>query len=115
MKHDNQLTKWLVALLVGIMTTTVSVADSPLTQPKADGLIGEQADGYIGLVINDVPPDVRRLVGEVNAKRKAGYQRIAAQQGVKLEDVEQIGGNEAIEKTLPGNYVKDASGMWRKK
>lgn len=115
MKRENRLSKLLVALLMGVMITSVSLADSPLTQPKADGLIGEQANGYIGLVTNDVPTDIRRLVDDVNAKRKAGYQRIAAQQGVKLEDVERIGGNEAIEKTLPGNYVRDASGAWHKK
>lgn len=115
MKHKNRLSKLVLTLLIGILTTTVAVADSPLTQPKADGLIGEQANGYIGLVTNDVPPEIKRLVNDVNAKRKAGYQKIANQQGVSLEDVERIGGNEAIEKTLAGNYVKDASGAWRKK
>lgn len=115
MKRTNHFARLAIALLISMMAITVAVAESPLTQPKADGLIGEQANGYIGLVTNDVPADIRQLVDEVNAKRKAGYQRIATQQGVKLEDVELVGGKEAIEKTLDGNYVKDASGVWRKK
>lgn len=115
MKYENRWTKLVVVLLIGVLTATVAVAQSPLTQPKADGLIGEQANGYIGLVTNNVPPEIRRLVDDVNAKRKAGYQRIAAQQGVSLRDVERIGGKEAIEKTRRGNYIKDDSGAWRKK
>ena len=111
--------KWIrqffVMLLIGLMSVPVAVAESPLTQPKADGLIGEQADGYLGLVTQNVPADIRQLVAEVNAQRKAGYQQIAAKQGTSLAAVEQVGGNTAIEKTRPGNYVRDANGVWRKK
>ena len=114
MKRDNWITNIFFALLVSVMTISVAVA-SPLTQPKADGLIGEQANGYIGLVRQGVPADIKRLVNDVNAKRKAGYQKIAAKQGTSLADVERVGGNTAIEKTLRGNYIRDASGTWRKK
>jgi len=114
MKRKNWITNVFLALLISILTVSVAVA-SPLTQPKADGLIGEQANGYIGLVRQDVPADVKKLVNEVNAKRKAGYREIAAKQGTRLADVERVGGNTAIEKTLRGNYIRDASGVWRKK
>jgi uncharacterized protein YdbL (DUF1318 family) len=114
MKRNNWITNVFLALLISMMAVSVAVA-SPLTQPKADGLIGEQADGYVGLVRQDVPADIRKLVNDVNAKRKAGYQKIAAQQGASLRDVEKVGGNTAIEKTLKGNFIRDASGAWRKK
>ena len=111
--------KWIrqifLALLISLLTVSVAATDSPLTRPKADGLIGEQADGYLGLVAQNVPPDIKKLVNEVNAKRKAGYQEIATKQGTSLSAVEQVGGNTAIEKTLPGNYVRDANGVWHKK
>lgn len=114
MKPNNRTTSVFLALLIGILTVSVAAA-SPLTQPKADGLIGEQANGYIGLVRQDVPADTRRLVKDANAKRRAGYQKIAAKQGTSLKDVERVGGNAAIEKTLRGNYIRDANGAWRKK
>ena len=114
MKRNKWITRVLLALLISMMTVSVAVA-SALTQPKADGLIGEQANGYIGLVRQDISADIRTLVKEVNAKRKAGYQKIAAQQGTRLAEVERVGGNTAIEKTLKGNYIRDASGAWRKK
>jgi uncharacterized protein YdbL (DUF1318 family) len=114
MKPNNWIGKVFLALLISMLTVSVAVA-SPLTKPKADGLIGEQSNGYIGLVKQDVPPNVKKLVNDTNAKRKAGYQRIAAKQGTSLKDVEKVGGNTAIEKTIRGNYIKQAGGGWRKK
>jgi uncharacterized protein YdbL (DUF1318 family) len=115
MKWNNWIANVFLALLISMMAVSVAVAASPLTQPKADGLIGEQANGYIGLVKQDVPADVKKLVNEVNAKRKAGYQKIATKEGTSLSEVEKVGGKTAIEKTLRGNYIRDASGAWRKK
>jgi len=115
MKRNYLITNVFFALLISMMMVSVAVAASPLTQPKADGLIGEQANGYIGLVKQNVPADVKKLVNDVNAKRKTGYQKIANKQGTSLAEVERVGGNTAIEKTLRGNYIRDASGAWRKK
>ena len=114
MKRYNWISVVFMALLLSMTVTSVAMA-SPLTDSKASGLIGEQADGYIGFVSSNIPADVRALVEDINAKRKAGYQEIADKQGTKLVDVEKVGGNTAIEKTLPGNYVRDATGVWKKK
>lgn len=114
MKRNNWVANVCLTLLISMLAVSVAVA-SPLTQPKADGLIGEQANGYIGLVKESIPADIRKLVNDVNAKRKAGYQKIAKKQGTSLAEVERVGGNTAIEKTLRGNYIRDASGAWRKK
>ena len=114
MKPDNWTRNVFLALLISMMAISVAVA-SPLTKPKADGLIGEQSNGYIGLVKQNVSADIKKLVSDVNAKRKAGYQKIAAKQGTSLSEVEKVGGNTAIEKTLRGNYIREAGGAWRKK
>ena len=115
MKRNRWITSVFHALLVSLMAVSVASAASPLAQPKADGLIGEQANGYIGLVKQNVPADVKALVNDVNARRKAGYQKISKRENTPLSQVERVGGNTAIEKTLPGNYIRDASGAWRKK
>lgn len=115
MKPNNWIRQVFAALLISLLAVFVAIASSSLTQPKADGLIGEQSDGYLGLVAQNAPADIKELVAKVNAKRKAGYQKIAAKQGASLSDVEKVGGNTAIEKTLKGNYIRDASGTWRKK
>ena len=115
MKSTHWIRQVLAALLISLLAVSVAVAASKLSQPKADGLIGEQSNGYLGLVVQSAPADIRKLVEETNTKRKAGYQKIAAKQGASLSDVEKVGGNTAIEKTLRGNYIRDANGTWRKK
>ena len=117
-KFHTKAGRWFSALpaylLIMLLGMSVAMAGA-LDQPKADGLIGEQADGYLGLVQQDVPPDIKALVRDVNAKRKARYQSIAAKQNVPLFEVEKVGGTAALNKTLSGNYIKDSSGRWRKK
>ncbi len=115
MKPNNLITKILFALLISLMTMSVAVAASPLAKPKADGLIGEQANGYIGLVKQNVSADIKKLVNDANANRRSGYQSIAKKQGTSMAEVEKVGGQTAMDKTLRGNYIRDASGVWRKK
>jgi len=114
-KSTNWIKTMTAALLISLLTVFVAIAASSLSQPKADGLIGEQADGYLGLVVANAPADIKKLVAEINAKRKAGYQEIATKQGTSLSEVEKVGGNTAYEKTLRGNYFRDANGVWHKK
>ena len=102
-------------LTVLVVLTATSAAAADLTQAKAQGWLGEQANGYLGLVSASAPADVRALMQDVNARRQARYQQIAAQQRVPAGEVEKVGGQTAIQRTLPGNWVRDASGAWRRK
>jgi len=113
-KARRLLTALPVYLLIMSLGIPLAVAGA-LDQPKAEGMIGEQANGYLGLVRQDVPADIKALIRDVNAKRKARYQTIAGKQGVALSEVEKVGGTTAIDRTLSGNYIKDSSGRWRKK
>jgi len=115
MKSNNWIKQIFTVLLTSLLAISIAVASSPLTQPKADGLIGEQANGYLGLVTQNAPADIKKLVEETNAKRRAGYKKIAETQGTVLAEVEKVGGLTAIEKTLKGNYIRDTDGTWRRK
>ena len=65
------------------------VAD-PLDDAKAEGLVGERVDGFLGIVPGSAPTEVRALVEEVNDKRRAKYQEVAKQRGVAMEAVAAI-------------------------
>ena len=109
------LPMYLLIVVLGMFLSMSLAVAGALDQPKADGLIGEQANGYLGLVRQDVSADIKALVSDVNTRRKARYQDIARKQSVPLADVEKVGGTTAIDKTKRGNYIKDSSGAWRKK
>lgn len=85
-----------------------------LQSAKSDGLVGEQLNGYLGIVDAGASSDVRALVKDVNAKRKAKYESIANQNSTSLETVELLAGKKAVEKTQAGNYIQTATG-WKKK
>lgn len=109
--------RFMLSVLTGLLSllVTLSAAAATLDSAKSEGWIGEMPTGYLGLVRQDAPQDVKALVSDVNGKRKARYEQIAKQQGAPLEEVEKVGGQTAIDKTAPGNYVMDTSGRWVKK
>ena len=86
-----------------------------LDEAKAAGQVGERIDGYLGVVDAGAPGEVRALVDEVNAERRAKYEQIAKKQGAPLAAVAQIAGKKLIERTPAGQYVLDAGGQWRRK
>ena len=55
-------------------------------QLRASGKVGEQADGYLGLV-GSAPADVRAKVDAINIQRRAYYTDLAAKRGAKIEEV----------------------------
>lgn len=86
-----------------------------LQQAKSAGWIGEQTDGYVGLVRGDAPPEVRQLVSSINDQRRQQYRRIAGEQGIDIKQVELLAAEKAIEKTPSGQHVQNPSGGWIRK
>lgn len=84
-----------------------------LDQAKSQGLVGERADGYLGIV-GASTPDVVAVVKATNNARRAEYERIAGQTGQARTVVEQLAAKKAYEMTPRGHYVQDNTGGWRK-
>jgi uncharacterized protein YdbL (DUF1318 family) len=103
------------AFLIGLLLLgggVIHAAD--IDQAKRQGLVGERADGYVGLVDESAPAEVRRLVADINAKRKAEYQRIAQENDLEMAQVQALAGRKAIEKTQPGGWIL-VNGGWQQK
>lgn len=86
-----------------------------LKTAKDQGWIGEQTNGYLGVVKNDAPADVKALVADVNAQRKAQFSQIAAKNGITEAEAATIFAREAAARTSPGNYVQNPAGAWVRK
>lgn len=85
-----------------------------LDAAKTSGLVGETTEGYVDLVNPSAPAEVRALVDDVNARRRAEYERIARENGITREQVEVLAAKKAIEKTPAGGWVR-VDGVWRTK
>ena len=103
-------------LLVACMMLSVPMSFAlTLQEAKNEGLIGEQRDGYIGLVMGSAPADVMALARDVNNQRRELYQQIARQNSLSLEQVTALAYEKAIEATPVGQYLQNAAGSWVKK
>jgi uncharacterized protein YdbL (DUF1318 family) len=101
-------------LAVLLCTAGVAVAVE-LADAKAAGQVGERPDGYLGLVHDDAPAEVKALVDDVNAKRRAEYAKIAAQNDTSVDVVGTLAGRKLVERTEAGRYVMTPAGKWLKK
>ena len=116
MQITNRLTRTLRAVVIAaicVVAPALAFADA-LDDAKAKGLLGEQADGYLGVVTGG-NAQASALAADINAKRREKYQSLAAANQISLSDVEQLAGAKAIEKTPPGQYIKMPGGDWQKK
>jgi len=93
-----------------------SSAKATVDAAIARGEIGEQITGYLGVVDGASPSAaVRAAMSEINIARKSVYTRAAANGPESAAVFAQLTGEKQIKKAAPGTYVKDASGVWKKK
>ena len=81
---------------------------------KAAGTVGEQADGYLGIV-SSADATVTAAVNEINAGRRSVYTQTASKSGVSPDAAGQATGAQLIAKTPPGQFIKPIGGAWTKK
>ncbi len=93
-----------------------SSAKATVDAAIARGEIGEQITGYLGVVDGASPSStVRAAMDEINIARKSVYTNAAAGSPQPASVFAQLTGEKQIAKSAPGTYVKDASGVWKKK
>lgn len=105
----------LAPLPIGVSTPAplAAQARSPLYEAaRRQGLVGEKVDGYLGFVVPP-SPELRRLVQDINIKRKALYFEQAQAKGIPPDDYAFIAGCIAIERTAPGEKYQAPDGSWR--
>ena len=81
---------------------------------KAVGKVGEQADGYLGIVAG-ADAATTTAVNDINAGRRDVYNQTAAKSGVTPDAAGQATGAQLIARTPPGQYIKPLGGSWTKK
>lgn len=87
-----------------------------LDSAKAQGLVGENLNGYVGIVTKAPSPELKAMVDEINLRRRASYQEISSKTaGASLNAVEKLAAEKLIKKTPSGQYVEKSPGQWIKK
>lgn len=94
------------------LSDAVFAGNATLDEAKHQGRVGEQPNGYLGIV-GKSDPQLVTLVSHINHRRKVAYQHIADSNHTDLIVVEKLAGKRAIEGAAAGQYVRLPSGVWR--
>jgi len=86
--------------------------DPAYAAARASGSIGEQTDGYIGIV-GAATPALQSLVNDINIRRRAVYARKAQENSATLEQYSTTAGCQAIMRTSPGEKYQAPDGSWQ--
>ncbi|WP_414899889.1 YdbL family protein [Sphingomonas flavalba] len=78
---------------------------------RTAGQVGEQPDGYLGIV-GAATPALRGLVNNINIQRKAKYTSSAAA-GATVEQMAFTSGCNLILQTAPGEKYLSPNGEWK--
>lgn len=103
-----KLTTALVMLLMAASASALT-----LSEAKNAHFLGEQPDGYLGVV--NANADAKLIMLQVNRKRSEHFKKIADRNGTTVGRVAVMAGHKFIAKTRKGNYIKTQSGQWLKK
>lgn len=108
-----------VAALAGALALASPAAaqDAALNQARAAGLIGEQADGYLGVVPGaEVSADVRARVDQNNMRRRALYTQRATDRGASVNEMAAAVACEVFQGRIAmGERYRDEGGQWRQR
>jgi hypothetical protein len=76
------------------------------------GQVGEKADGYLGVVSGGAPA-LRKLVEDINIRRKSVYAERAQAQHATIEEYAFTTGCQLIGQTRPGEKYQAPDGSWQ--
>ena len=98
--------------LSGVASPAAAQRDPAYEAARAQGTIGEKMDGYLA-VIGSGDAALRRLVDDLNIKRRAVYADKAKAASATLEEYAFTSGCIAISRTAPGEKYQAPDGSWQ--
>jgi len=100
------------ALLAGMASPASAQRDPAYAAARANGSVGEQIDGYLGIV-GEATSELQRLVNDINIRRRAVYTEQAQETNSTLEQYATTAGCAAIARTVPGERYQAPDGSWK--
>lgn len=114
--HFNITAAVLTALALTPAAAYAMDSKAAVDAAKAAGMVGEQADGFLGFVKPSSDPALKAAVDDINQGRAALYRQAAAKNGVTVEAAGASAYNTVVQSRLkPGEFYKPAGGGWVRK
>ncbi|MHA6718855.1 YdbL family probable chaperone protein [Sphingomonas sp. RS6] len=101
----------LIAMATSLVAVPAIAQRDPAYQAaREQGLVGEQPDGYLGIV-GTPTPELQRIVNNINIQRKRQYTQQAAASST-VEQMAFVTGCNLIARTVPGEKYRAPDGRW---
>ena len=105
----------LAGFALALGTTSVALAqDSEIDGALASGIVGEQADGYLGFA-KPPSPAIKAKVDAINIKRREAYTKVAQTKNVPIEAFAVSIGCNTLSGLRSGRAYSIAKGVWATK
>lgn len=84
-----------------------------LAQARAQGIVGEKLDGYVGAVGSSATGQT--MADDVNTKRRAEYEKISKQNSQPVAVVAKVAAETIINGLPSGSMYQAPDGSWKRK
>lgn len=117
-RNMNSVTKTVLAIAAaataigGLATPAFAQRDPAYAAARSAGQVGERMDGYLGIVVAETPV-LRRIVNDINIKRRAVYSERAKATNATIEEYAFTAGCQAILATVSGEKYQAPDGSWQ--
>lgn len=117
MSMFKKIATWFAAIFAATTLMTAWAADPVIEQAKAQGIVGEKYDGYLGVAdAGRASAEVKRKVDETNAGRLAEYTRISQKTGDPVSTVAAAMAEKLFANATAGEVLKPGpTDPWKKK
>jgi uncharacterized protein YdbL (DUF1318 family) len=106
----------IAALIPAAAIAQSAASKATVDRAKAAGIVGEQADGYLGFVTEPADPAIRQAVTETNAGRAQVYREAAARTGTTPEAAGASAFTQVVQGRLKaGEFYRPVGGGWTRK
>ena len=111
------LTACALAAALALASPAHAQSDAVVQQARAAGIVGEQADGFLGVVGGrTASTDVRAHVDQVNIGRRSLYAQRANTRGVAPNEMAAAVACEIFSGRIAvGEYYRDEGNVWRQR
>jgi uncharacterized protein len=105
-----------LAACLALAAPAFAQRDAVIAEARAAGLVGEQADGYLGFAPGaQISADLRGRVEQNNMRRRAAYtERAASARGATVAEIAAAVACEVFQERISlGERYRDDQGVWR--
>lgn len=117
MTRTFSLAALLAAATLALAAPAFAQRDSVIAEARAAGLVGEQADGYLGFAPGaQISADLRGRVEQNNMRRRAAYSERASAANATIAEVAAAVACEVFQdpqRLRVGERYRDDQGAWR--